>query len=164
MKKPNILIVGALVIVGGLTFYFVTKDKGDEKNPVLDNSSNNMSDTTSNNSSNNTSNNSSVSTSQSDDIRKRIVINSAFYGEGNNKIDIKKTLEDLVKIGIYEFKGTNQFFGKDPSYRNVKYVTIDYSVDGIKVPLAVFNSETSGFRADIDSVREGQLVTLYKKN
>jgi hypothetical protein len=99
---------------------------------------------------------------QLNDVRKTIVINSATYGEGKNKLDIKKTIEDLLKIGIYEFRATNQFFGKDPSRGKVKYVIIDYSINGVKVPLSVFNSETSGFRSDIDGVREGQLVKLYK--
>jgi hypothetical protein len=170
-NNKKILIIGAVVILSGLTFYFVTKKKGGEETPSLDNTSNNTSntppDTASDNSSNNSSNNTSnlppVSASQSDDMRKRIVIKSAIFGESNNNLDIKKTVEDLIKLGMYEFRATNNFFGKDPSYKKVKYVMIDYSIDGVKVPLAVFNSETSGFRADIDGVREGNLVTLFKK-
>jgi LPXTG-motif cell wall-anchored protein len=173
-NNKKILIVGAVALLGGLAFYFVTKKKKvttttlpnkpeDTANETTNNSSTDASTDVLNNapinSTNNNSNNTSITPS-----KPKIVINSAFYGEGNNKIDIKKIIEDLVKLEIYQFRATNQFFGKDPSPRNVKYVFIDYTVNGIKLPLAVFNSETSSFRTDIDAVREGQLVTLFKKS
>jgi len=98
------------------------------------------------------------------DISKRITIESAIYGESNNNLDIKNIVTELIKKGKYSFMATSSFLGRDPSYRRVKYVMINYSIDGKKVPLATFNSLTPNFRTDIDGVREGNLVTLLPTN
>lgn len=169
MDKKKILILSAVVLLGGVGYFFMTKKKKVAEIPLPNkpqgtsgNTSNGNSNDAPNNASENSSNNDSSNTSTTLG-KPKIVINSAFYGERDNKLDIKKNIEDLVKLGIYQFRPTNNFFGKDPSPKNPKYVFIDYTVDGVKVPLAVFNSETPSFRPDIDAVREGQLVTLYKK-
>ena len=94
------------------------------------------------------------------DISKRITIESAIYGESNNNLDIKNIVTELIKKGKYSFMATSNFLGSDPSRNRVKYVMINYSIDGKKVPLATFNAQTPNFRADIDGVREGNLVTL----
>ena len=154
MNKNVIYIVGATVLLGGGAFLFLkNKKKKDllklaeaEKLAEIDK----LGGTTSGG-------------TTSSGTKPNFVINSASYGEGNKKIDVKKNLEDLLKTGIYEFKATNQFFGKDPFRGRVKYVTVDYTINGVKVPLSKFNSQTIGFRSDIDGVREGQLVTLYQK-
>jgi LPXTG-motif cell wall-anchored protein len=162
-NNKKILIIGAVLIVSGLAFYFVTKKKKVVEIPLVKpdettNTSNNPPNNTSSNSTSGNSNNSSTTSGT-----PKIVINSAFYGERDNQLDVKKNIENIIAVGLYQFRATNNFFGKDPSPRNPKYLLMDYSIDGITVPLAVFNSETPNFRADIDGVREGNLVTLYKK-
>ena len=159
MNKNVIYIVGATVLLGGGAFLFLkNKKKKDllklaeaEKLAEIDK----LGGTTSGGT--------TSGGTTSSGTKPNFVINSASYGEGNKKIDVKKNLEDLLKTGIYEFKATNQFFGKDPFRGRVKYVTVDYTINGVKVPLSKFNSQTIGFRSDIDGVREGQLVTLYQK-
>jgi len=170
MNKNVIYIVGATVLLGGGAFLFLkNKKKKDllklaeaEKIAEIDKQ---LGGTTSGGttSGGTTSGGTTSGGTTSGGTKPNFVINSASYGEGNKKIDVKKNLEDLLKTGIYEFKATNQFFGKDPFRGRVKYVTVDYTINGVKVPLSKFNSQTIGFRSDIDGVREGQLVTLYKK-
>jgi len=164
MNKSVIYIVGATVLVGGGAFLFLkNKKKKDllklaeaEKLAEIGKLGGATSGGT-------TSSGTTLGGTTSSETKPNFVINSASYGEGNKKIDVKKNIEDLLKTGIYEFKATNQFFRKDPFRGRVKYVTIDYTINGVKVPLSKFNSQTIGFRSDIDGVREGQLVTLYKK-
>lgn len=92
----------------------------------------------------------------------RIVIKEAFFGEGNNKVDIKNKLLELVKAGVYQFTVGNSFAGKDPSTGKSKYAYVNYTIDGVPYTLKSFNSNSVSGIATFFTIPEDKVAVLIK--
>jgi GH18 family chitinase len=94
----------------------------------------------------------------------RIVIKEAFYGRGQNMIDVKGKVEELVRVGTYSYPATNEFAGGDPERGQSKGTYVNYTIDGKPYTLTAFSSDTKGFNKNWNGggVAEAQIAVLIK--
>jgi hypothetical protein len=94
----------------------------------------------------------------------RIVIKEAFYGRGQNMIDVKGKVEELIKVGTYSYPATNEFAGGDPERGQSKGSYVNYTIDGKPYTLTAFSSDTKGFNKNWagGGVAEGQIAVIIK--